>query len=194
MYIFILYQRERKRHCVVCKARHCVLRFLVVDHFILGGRSLWVSKHHPDYVRGEICFKEIVSNTRLDLNHSSFMHLICEFLIICRFLLIYTVSIYCVCLLHLFVLLLIFRFVCCFFYFITKVNHWNISNNHFLNKKKKSKSPLTSCIPNSIKISISLIVFLSSHNTTTIHSLLSSLEMLRNDKKIETHSNSACVY
>ena len=84
---FILCQRERKRHWVVRRARPCVLRFHVVDHFILGGRRPWVSKHHSDCVRGEICFKEIMSNTRLDLNHSSFMHLVCEFLIICRFLL-----------------------------------------------------------------------------------------------------------
>ena len=48
-----------------------------VNHFILWGRRLWVSKHHNDRVRGKIYFKEIVSNTRLDLNHSSFMHLIC---------------------------------------------------------------------------------------------------------------------
>ena len=86
---FILCQRERKRHWVVRKARPCVLRFHVADHFILGGRHLWVSKHHSDCVRGEICFKEIVLNTRLDLNDSSFMHLVCEFLTICRFLLKY---------------------------------------------------------------------------------------------------------
>ena len=36
-------------------------------------------------VRGEICFKEIVSNTRPDLNHLSFTHLVCELLIIYRF-------------------------------------------------------------------------------------------------------------
>ena len=40
-------------------------------------------------VRDEMCFKEIVSNTRLDLFHSSFTHLICDFIIIWRFLLIY---------------------------------------------------------------------------------------------------------
>ena len=126
---FILCQRERKRHWVVCRARPCVLRFRVVDHFILGGRRPWVSKHHSDCVRGEICFKEIMSNTRLDLNHSSFMHLVCEFLIICRFLLIYIIYFYYFCLSHLFVLLLIFRSVCCSLCFITKVNCWNISNN-----------------------------------------------------------------
>ena len=86
---FILCQRERKRHWVVRKAWPCVLRFHVADHFILGGRHLWVSKYHSDCVRGEICFKEIVLNTRLDLNDSSFMHLVCEFLTICRFLLKY---------------------------------------------------------------------------------------------------------
>ena len=69
-----------------------------------------------------------MSNIRLDLNHSFFTHLVCEFLIICKFLLIYTVSIFYFCLSHLFVLLLIFRFVYCSFCFITKVNCWNISN------------------------------------------------------------------
>ena len=88
-YAFILCQRERKRHWVVRRTRPCVLRFRAIDHFILGSRHPWVSKHHNDCVRGEICFKEIVSNTRLDLNHSFFTHLVYEFLIICRFLLIY---------------------------------------------------------------------------------------------------------
>ena len=107
-----------------------MLRFHVVDHFILGGRWPLVSKHHSDCVKGEICLKEIVSNTRLDLNHLFFTHLVCEFLIICRFLLIYIylIFVYYFCLSHLFVLLLILRFVYCFFCFITKINCWNISN------------------------------------------------------------------
>ena len=109
-----------------------MLHFRAVDHFILGGRRSWVSKHHGDCVRGEICFKEIMSNTRLDLNHLSFTHLVCKFLINCRFLLIYKVSIYCFCLSHLFVLLLIFRSVCCSSCFITKVNGWNISNTNLV--------------------------------------------------------------
>ena len=67
-----LCQREKKRHWVVCRTRPCVLRFRAEDHFILGGKRPRVSKHHNDCVRGEICFKEIVSNTRLDLNCSSF--------------------------------------------------------------------------------------------------------------------------
>ena len=86
---FILCQRERKRHWVVHRVQLCVLRFCAVDHFILGGRRSWVSKHHSVCVRGEICFKKIVSNTRLYLNHSSFTHLVCEFLIIYKFLLIF---------------------------------------------------------------------------------------------------------
>ena len=90
------------------------------------------SQSTTDCVRGEICFTEIVSNTRLDLNYSSFTHLVCEFLIICRFHLIYTISFYCFCLLHLFVLMLLFRFVCCSFCFITKVNCWNIFNRSLL--------------------------------------------------------------
>ena len=65
-------QRERKRHWVVHRAWPCVLRFRAVDHFILGGKHPQVSKHHSDCVKGKICFKEIVSNTRLDLNYSSF--------------------------------------------------------------------------------------------------------------------------
>ena len=90
---FILCQRERKRHWVVRKARPYMLRFHIVDHFILGGRRSWVSKHHSDCVMSEICFKEIMANTRIDMNHSLFTHLVCEFLIICRFLLIYIFSI-----------------------------------------------------------------------------------------------------
>ena len=118
---FILCQRERKRHWVVRRARPCLLRFCAVDHFILG-KSLWASKHHNDCVRGEICFKEIMSNIGLDLNHSFFTHLVCEFLIICRFLSIYSVFVYFSCLSYLFIVLLIFRSVCCSFWFITKVN------------------------------------------------------------------------
>ena len=87
--MFILCQREIKKHWVVLRARPCMLHFRAVDHFILEGKRPWVSKYHNDCVRGKICFKEIVSNTRLDLNHSSFTHLVCEFLIIYRFLLIY---------------------------------------------------------------------------------------------------------
>ena len=49
-----------------------MLRFRDVDHFILGSSRPQFSKHHSDCVRGEICFKEIESNTRLDLNCSSF--------------------------------------------------------------------------------------------------------------------------
>ena len=71
-------------------------------------------------VRGEICFKEIVSNTRPDLNHLSFTHLVCELLIICRFPFIDMYSISLLFLLsHLFVLLLIFRSIYCFLF----INH-----------------------------------------------------------------------
>ena len=91
---FILCQRERKRHWVVRRTRPCELCFCAVDHFILGGRRPWVSKHHSDCMRGEICFKEIVSNTRLNLNHSFFTHLVYEFLIICRFFFFLEVQIY----------------------------------------------------------------------------------------------------
>ena len=90
---FILCQRERKGHWVVCRARPCVLCFRAIDHFILGCRRSWVSKHHSYCARGEIYFKEIVSITRLDLNYSFFTNLVYEFLIICRFLLIYIFNI-----------------------------------------------------------------------------------------------------
>jgi len=67
-------------------------------------------------VRGEIYFKEIVSNTRIDLYHSSFTHLVCEFLIslqIYSYIYIYRyISIYCFYLSHLFVLLIIIKSVC----------------------------------------------------------------------------------
>ena len=94
---FILCQRERKRHWVVHRAWHCVIHFCAIDHLILGGRHSWVSKYHSDCVRVEICFKEIVLNTRLDLNYSCFTYLICEFLIIYKFLLIY-IQYLCYCL------------------------------------------------------------------------------------------------
>ena len=98
-------------------------------------------------IRGEICFKEIVSNTRLDLNHSSFTHLACEFLIICKYLLIYTISFYYFCLSHLFVLLLIFRSVYCFFYFITKVNCWNIFKKSLLIYDESLRCPVCLVVP-----------------------------------------------
>ena len=89
-----LCQKERKKHWVVRRARLCVLCLRTVNHFILKGRCLWVSKYHSDCVRGEICFTEIMSNTRLNLNHSSFTHLICEFfnyLQISSFIYIYSI-------------------------------------------------------------------------------------------------------
>ena len=93
-------------------------------------------------MKGEICIKEIVSNTRFDLNNRSFTHLVYELLIICKFLLIYNIIfIYCFCLSHLFVLLLIFRFVCCFFCFIIKVNCWNISSNCYIRGRFWDESP-----------------------------------------------------
>ena len=108
---FILCQREKKRHWIVHRAWLCVIRFRAVDHFILGGRRPWVSKHRSDYVRGKICFKEIVLNTKLDLNHPSFMHLVYEF--------VYHIYL-CYCLyLNLYVFLLLNH----------KVNCWYISNN-----------------------------------------------------------------
>ena len=51
------------------------------------------SQSITDYVRGEICFKEIMLNIRLDLYHSPFTHLVCEFLIILQ-IFFYIYSIY----------------------------------------------------------------------------------------------------
>ena len=106
-----------------------MLRFCTVDHFILGGRRPWVSKHHSDCVRGEISFKEIVSNIRLDLNHSFFTHLVCEFLIICRFLYIYIQYLFITFAYHIYLCYCLFLDMYCSFCFITKINCWNISNN-----------------------------------------------------------------
>ena len=83
-----LSQRERKRHRVVCRAGILCASSPCCKSFY-SERQTSTSKSTTNCVRGEICFKEIMSNTRLDLNHSSFTHLICEFLIICRFLFIY---------------------------------------------------------------------------------------------------------
>ena len=105
---FILCQRERERYWVVHRARPCVLRFRAEDHFILGGRHSRVSKHHSESVRSEICFKEIVSNTRLDLNCSSF-HAFGLWVFNCLQISIYIYSVFinCIYLSHLFVLFLI---------------------------------------------------------------------------------------
>ena len=133
----ILCQRERKMHWVVRRAWPCVLRFHAEDHFILGGRRPWVSKHYSDCVKGEICFKEIVSNTRLDLNclpFHAFGLWVFNYLQISIY--IYSVFVYWFCISILFVLLLIVKFVFCSFCFITKVNCCNISNNLELSQLK----------------------------------------------------------
>ena len=132
-FAFILSQRERKRHWVVHEAQPCVLHFHVIDHFILGSRRLWVLKHYNDRVKGEICFKEIVSNTKFDMNYSSFHAFglwVFNYLQISFY--IYSVFVYCFCLSLLFVLLLIVRSMFCSFCFITKVNCCNISNSLLL--------------------------------------------------------------
>ena len=90
--------------------------FISVLQIILSWKAdVGKSQSTTDCVRSEICFKEMVSNTRLDLNHLSFKHLVCEFLIICRFLFIY-------------LLLLLITFICviaciqiCMLFFL--VNH-----------------------------------------------------------------------
>ena len=133
----ILCQRERKMHWVVRRAWPCVLRFHAEDHFILGGRRPWVSKHYSDCVKGEICFKEIVSNTRLDLNclpFHAFGLWVFNYLQISIY--IYSVFVYWFCISILFVLSLIVKFVFCSFCFITIVNCCNISNNLELSQLK----------------------------------------------------------
>ena len=129
--IHFMSKRERKRHWVFRKVRPCVLRFHAVNYFILRDIRLWVSKHHSNCVRGEIYFKEIVSNTRLDLNHSFFTHLICEFLIICRFLLICIYTILFLSITSICVIAYIWS-ICCSLLLNHKVNCWNISNTKLL--------------------------------------------------------------
>ena len=151
-------QRERNMHWVVRRARPCMLRFCAVDYFILRGRRPWVSKHHSDCVRSEICFKEIVSNTRLDLNCLSFHAFsmwVFNYLHISIY--IYSVFINCIYLLHLFVLLLILRYVYCSFYFITKVNCWIISKT--LKTQKRGTHPLTLLTLSLVGMPSSLIIF-----------------------------------
>ena len=97
------------------QSKDVVCFFFVLQIILSQEADIRGSQSTTNCVRGEICFKKIVSNTRLDLIHSSFTQLVCEFLIICKFLLIYTVSIYCFYLSHLFVLLLIIR--CMLFFF-----------------------------------------------------------------------------
>ena len=127
---FILCQRERKRHWIVRRAQPCVLHFRAEDHFILGGRCPRVSRYLSDCVKGEICFKKIVSNTRLDLNCSSFHAFgLWVFNYLQIYIYIYSVFVYCFCLSILFVLLFIVKSAFCSFCIITKLNCCNISNN-----------------------------------------------------------------
>ena len=114
-----LSQKEKKKHSIVRRARTLCASSPCCRSFYSRRQSMSLK---VGCVRRKICFNEIVSNTRLDLIHSSFTHLVCQFIIIWRFLFIYTVSIYCFCLLHLFILSLIFRSVCYSFLLITKVN------------------------------------------------------------------------
>ena len=63
--------------------------FSVLQIILSWEADIHESQSITNCVRVEIYFKEIVSNTRLDLYHSFFTHLVCEFLIICKLLLIY---------------------------------------------------------------------------------------------------------
>ena len=117
---FILSQRERKRHRVVRRAQSLCASSPFCRSFYLG-RQMSVSLKIPQIIWG------VKSTLRRLCQHKTWFelfilhtHLVCELLIICRFLFIYMYSIYLLLLLlHLFVLLLIFRSVCFFFL----VNH-----------------------------------------------------------------------
>ena len=120
IFLCIHFESERERNIELV----ATLRFFfVLQIFLSQEADVYQSQNTTICVRVEIYFKEIVSNTRLDLNHLSFTHLVCKLLIICRFLFKDMQSIYLLFLLsHLFVLLLIFRSICCSFWLITKVN------------------------------------------------------------------------
>ena len=119
IFLCIHFESERERNIELVATLHF---FFVLQIFLSQEVDVYQSQNTTICVRVEIYFKEIVSNTRLDLNHLSFTHLVCKLLIICRFLFKDMQSIYLLFLLsHLFVLLLIFRSICCSFQLITKV-------------------------------------------------------------------------
>ena len=86
-----------------------------INHFILEA-YIYKSQRIKDCVRGEICFKEIVSNTRLNLNHPSFTDLGYEFLIICKFLLI--------CIQYLFIVFVYYINLCYYLYLDLSIVHF----------------------------------------------------------------------
>ena len=114
-----IWDKEREKN-IESFAKHepCVILLCAIDHFILKDRRPWVSKHQK-LCGGEICLKEIVSNTRLDLNHSSFMHLVCKLLIICRSFFFYKYNIYLLLCYHIFLCYCLFLDM----YIVLLINH-----------------------------------------------------------------------
>ena len=82
IYIFFFSKREKETQLNLPNTKIGVLILYAVYLYILEGRHLWISKHHRrNSVRGEICFKEVTSNSKLD-----------QFYIICSSLCIWSVS------------------------------------------------------------------------------------------------------
>ena len=118
IFVHSFWVRERKKHKVVCRKR--TLCFFFVLWIILSQEAdVRESQSTTNCVRGKIYFKEIVSNTRLDLNCLSFTHLVCKLLIICRFLLIYIQYLFVVFAYH------IYLYYCLYLdlYAVPLVNH-----------------------------------------------------------------------
>ena len=87
-----LSQKEKKKHSIVRRARTLCASSPCCRSFYSRRQSMSLK---VGCVRRKIYFKEIVSNTRLDLIHSFFTHLICKFLIILQISFIYAIYIYC---------------------------------------------------------------------------------------------------
>ena len=93
-----------------------IVYFFSVLQIILSWEAdIYESQSTIDCVRNEIYFKEIVSNTILYLNYSSFTHLVYGFFNYLQISYIYTIFIHCFCLSHQFMLLLVFKSIFMFF-------------------------------------------------------------------------------
>ena len=109
--------RERKKHSIVRRAQTLCASSPCCRLFY-SRRQISVSLK-AGCVRRKICFKEIVLNTRLDLIHSSFTHLVCQFIIIWRFF-FYIYSIYLLFLPITSIYVIAYIYICMLFLF---VNH-----------------------------------------------------------------------
>ena len=84
-----------------------VLILYAVYLYIMEGRHLWISKHHRrNSVRGEICFKEVTSNSKLD-----------QFYIICSSLCIWSMSYLFSYFYYLYVLLICYYYYYYYYYY-----------------------------------------------------------------------------